>query len=47
MRNPFPRCAVSFAAGLLVASCMPYEFVVVVAAITIIIICCIFRRRMC
>ncbi|MBQ4104988.1 MAG: hypothetical protein IJC86_01195 [Clostridia bacterium] len=47
MRNCTAKCTVAFAAGLLVASCLPYEFVVVVAAITIIIICFIFRRRMC
>ncbi|MBR3972048.1 MAG: hypothetical protein IKJ83_04120 [Ruminococcus sp.] len=38
-------CCVWFAAGLLVASCLPYEFVVVVSAVTIIIICNMFRRR--
>ncbi|MBQ3074328.1 MAG: hypothetical protein IJD19_06695 [Ruminococcus sp.] len=47
MRHAGCGCAVSFAAGLLVASCLPYEFVVVVAAITIIILCIIFRRRWC
>ncbi|MBQ8000593.1 MAG: hypothetical protein IJ298_05170 [Ruminococcus sp.] len=47
MRNSRCGCIVAFAAGLLVASCLPYEFVVVVSAITIIILCCIFRRRIC
>ncbi|MDO5124607.1 MAG: hypothetical protein Q4D44_08105 [Eubacteriales bacterium] len=47
MRRSKCGFAISFAAGLLVASCLPYEFTVVVAAITIIILCIIFRRRMC
>lgn len=45
MKRKGTGCVCSFAAGLLVASILPCEFVVIVAAITIIIICLIFRRR--
>lgn len=47
MKRKTSGCVFAFAAGLLVASLLPSEFVVVVAAITLIIICLIFRRRFC